>query len=145
MTALLLLIMTLLPLTGCSSLQQKEIPKVEIVNRYIPVEIYHPESPAPTNLQDVKLFVITEDNVSEKLAEVERLQGNTPVVFAMTPQDYENMAYNLQELKRYIKQQQLIILYYRDATLITSDINGDGSIDIEDWKLKNKKIVEQFK
>ena len=36
----------------------------------------------------------------------------------MTPQDYENMAFNLQELRRYIRQQKEIIIYYRDATKV---------------------------
>ena len=137
--------MTILPLTGCSSLfsQKEQVPKIEIVNRYVPVEIYHPQSPSKVNLQDVQFFVITQKNVEQKLNEVERLQGNDPVVFAMTPQDYENMAHNLQELKRYIREQNLLIQYYRDATRITEDLNNDGSIDIEDWKIKNKNLKEQ--
>ena len=36
----------------------------------------------------------------------------------MAPQDYENMAFNLQELRRYIRQQKEIIIYYRDATKV---------------------------
>ena len=42
------------------------------------------------------------------------MQGGT-FIFGMTPQDYENMAFNLQELRRYIRQQKEIIIYYRDA------------------------------
>jgi hypothetical protein len=34
----------------------------------------------------------------------------------MTPQSYENMAYNFQEMRRYIRQQTEIIKYYREAT-----------------------------
>ena len=46
------------------------------------------------------------------------MQGGTFVIFGMTPQDYENMAFNLQELRRYIRQQKEIIIYYRDATKV---------------------------
>ena len=45
-------------------------------------------------------------------------QDGNFVIFGMTPQDYENMAYNLQELRRYIRQQKEIIIYYRDATKV---------------------------
>src|SRR5210317_164439 len=122
-TVLLLSFMTIPLLTGCSSLfaNKEQPPKIEIVNRYVPVEIYHPQSPRSVDLLDVQFFVITEDNIKEKLSEIEQLQGNKPVVFAMTPQDYENMAHNLQELNRYIREQQLIVLYYRDATRINED------------------------
>lgn len=135
-------ILSIILLTGCSSLftKKEEVPKVEIVNRYVPIEIYHPPMPAGVNLLDVQFFVITSKNVDEKLKQIEKLQGNTPVVFAMTPQDYENMSYNLQELKRIIRQQKTLIDYYKDATQVTEDINGDGSIDIEDFKAKNIKL-----
>ena len=48
----------------------------------------------------------------------QRCKDNTFVIFGMTPQDYENMAFNLQELRRYIRQQKEIIIYYRDATKV---------------------------
>ena len=38
------------------------------------------------------------------------------VIFAVTPDGYERMAANLQEIKRYINQQKEIIYYYREAT-----------------------------
>lgn len=57
----------------------------------------------------------------------------------MTPQSYENMAYNLQEIRRYVRQQKEIILYYREAT------TGDDGTDAEDWIEKNKEVVEQQK
>jgi hypothetical protein len=49
----------------------------------------------------------------------------------MTPKGYENMAANLQDIKRYIKQQKEIILYYREAT------GAESNDDKEDWIEKN--------
>jgi len=55
-------------------------------------------------------------NMAEKIYEVEQQTGSEFVMFAVTPQAYENMAYNLQEIRRYMRQQKEIILYYREAT-----------------------------
>ena len=48
---------------------------------------------------------------------------------ALTPKGYENMAYNLQEIRRFIRQQKEIILYYRKAT--------NASDEAEEWLEKN--------
>lgn len=64
------------------------------------------------------------------------MQSGTYVLFGLTPQDYENMAYNLQELRRYVRQQKEIILYYRQAT------QGDADTDSEDWLERNEEIVD---
>jgi len=37
-------------------------------------------------------------------------------VFALTPDGYEKMAENFQEVRRYVRQQKELILYYREAT-----------------------------
>ena len=53
----------------------------------------------------------------------------------MTPPDYENMAYNLQELRRYIRQQKEIILYYRKATEVADEA--------EEWLEKNEELQDE--
>lgn len=75
-------------------------------------------------------------NLEQKIAEVEKELGGDFVIMAITPKGYENMAYNLQEIKRYIKQQKEIILYYREATAI------DGNDDKEDWLKRNEQNQE---
>lgn len=55
-------------------------------------------------------------NLQQKIAEVELLLDGDFVIFAITPDGYERMAANLQEIKRYINQQKEIIYYYREAT-----------------------------
>ena len=71
-------------------------------------------------------------NIDEKIYQVEKELGGDFVIMAITPKGYENMAYNLQEIKRYINQQKEIILYYREATAV------DKGDDAEDWTEKNK-------
>lgn len=83
--------------------------------------------PSSIQMLDVDWFVLTEENLEEKLNEIRKLQLDGLVVFAMTPDDYEKMAANLQELKRYINQQKNLIIYYRKATTSSEESSS------EDW------------
>ena len=50
--------------------------------------------------------------------------NNGDVVFvAMSISDYELLAYNMQELRRYIREVQEVVVYYRNVTIK----NPDGS------------------
>ena len=114
--------LTILFLSGCSFLQNDPLPTpepvIKTVTEYKTLEIYQPQLPRKIDLQDVEFFVVTEKNLEEQIASSSKMQGGTFVIFGMTPQDYENMAFNLQELRRYIRQQKEIIIYYRDATKV---------------------------
>ena len=43
----------------------------------------------------------------------------------MTIPDYETMAYNMQELKRYITELKDVVVYYREVT--TADLKNESS------------------
>ena len=133
----------LLTLGGCSLLQPQPLPApepiIKTVTEYKTLEIYQPPLPNAINLRDVEFFVLTEKNFEEQVKRLEKMQGGTYVVFGITPQDYENMAYNLQELKRYIWQQKEIMIYYRQAT------QGDKDTDSEDWIERNEEVLENQK
>ena len=62
----------------------------------------------------VDWYVITEENLEEKIQEINSKTGNV-VVFAITPKGYENLALGIAELRRYVKDQQAIIGYYEEA------------------------------
>lgn len=129
-----------LALGGCSMLQPQPLPApepiVKTVTEYKTLEIYQPPLPKAISLQDVEFFVVTEKNFEEQVEKLEKLQSGTYVLFGLTPQDYENMAYNLQELRRYIRQQKEIIIYYREAT--QDDIDTDAT----DWIERNEEVLE---
>ncbi len=114
--------LTILFLSGCSFMQTDPLvtpePVIKTVTEYKTLEIYQPQLPRKIDLQDVEFFVVTEKNLEEQIARISKMQDGTFVIFGMTPQDYENMAFNLQELRRYIRQQKEIIIYYRDATKV---------------------------
>jgi len=129
-----------LALGGCSMLQPQPLPApepvIKTVTEYKTLEIYQPPLPKAISLQDVEFFVVTEKNFEEQVKKLEKLQSGTYVLFGLTPQDYENMAYNLQELRRYIRQQKEIIIYYREAT------QDDVDTDATDWIERNEEVLE---
>ncbi len=118
--------------SGCSVLPKVDFtppPPVKVITEEVKVDIYQPPLPNEIGLEDVAWFVITKDNWEESVAKVEGLLGGDFVVMALTPKGYENMAYNLQEIRRYIRQQKEIILYYRKAT--------NAADEAEEWLEKN--------
>ena len=100
-----LILVFLLP--GCSMIPQITPPEpvIKTVTEYKSLEIYQPPLPKEISLQDVEFFVITEKNFEEQVQKLQKLQDGTYVLFGLTPQAYENMAYNLQEIRRYVRQQ----------------------------------------
>lgn len=117
----IILIALVFLLQGCSFLrpsapQPLPLPPVKVITETVQLEIYQPPLPPEIQLDDIKWFVLTESNLQEKISEVKSYTGADFVIFGMTPQSYENMAYNLQEIRRYIRQQTEIIKYYREAT-----------------------------
>lgn len=141
------LLTTILLISGCGTFFQKQplpTPEVKIVTKEVAAEIYQPPMPRAIELENVKWYVINSQNINEKIAEIEKQLGGEFVVFALTPQSYENMAYNLQEIRRYVLEQKQIILYYRQATQLNQDQDGDGDIDSNDWLQINKQAEKQL-
>lgn len=99
----------------------------------MPLRIYQPPVPAEIDLLDVNFFIITEENLEEQVAKIEKMLDGQFVVFALTPDGYEKMAENLQEIRRFIRQQTELIIYYREATT-----ESEGTT-AEDWLKKNEE------
>ena len=70
--------------------------------------------PKPTQLTDVRVFVVTKENFEQFEAEFIDTYGELAFV-ALSMRDYENLALNIAEIKRYLEQQGEIILYYEEA------------------------------
>jgi len=70
--------------------------------------------PKPVQMNDVKIYVVTEENYEEFLEEFNAKNGKTAWI-AISVKDYENLSLNFAELRRYIEQQKEIIVYYEDA------------------------------
>ena len=98
--------------SSCSLLPQKTI---EVSAKPIERQIAQPVLPREIDLKEPYWYVVSDKNIDEFLARVEKEHG-TVVFFAMSVPDYELMAYNMQELKRYIRELKEVVVYYREVT-----------------------------
>ena len=69
-------------------------------------------------MKEPKWYVVSDKNLDEFLVKIEKEAGQM-VFMAMSVPDYELMAYNLQEIKRYVKETKEVIVYYR--TVMSDD------------------------
>jgi hypothetical protein len=107
------ILLTLLTLTGCSSLLIPE-PKVVTVTNTVKTTVPIVAAPKQVQLNDVKIYVVSAENYDEFVKEFEAKNGADAYI-AISVKDYENLALNFAELRRYIEQQKEIILYYEEA------------------------------
>lgn len=70
--------------------------------------------PKSLQLNDTRVFVVTKDNFEEFQEEFTELYGEFAFV-ALSMKDYENLALNIADIKRFLEQQNEIILYYEKA------------------------------
>ena len=107
------LIAILLLSSGCSyfknPLKQIEIKTVE-VERVIPTQ----NRPRPISLNDIYFYVVTEQNFEEFKNRLVKENGDL-VGYVLSVRDYETLALNMADIKRYIQQQKEIIIYYEKA------------------------------
>ena len=108
-----LLLLTLV-LSSCSSwpkLTQIEVQTVE-VERNIPTQ----NRPQPIRMNTtMKWWVVTEENFKEFKEKFQKENGDPLVAYVLSVRDYETLALNMAEIKRYIEQQKEIIIYYEEA------------------------------
>ena len=102
---------------SCSLIPTKEI---QITAKPIDRTIVQPVMPREIDLKEPMWIVITPDNWEDQLAMIEQQEGEL-VFVAMTIPDYEVMAYNMQELKRYITELKDVVVYYREVTIKQPD------------------------
>ena len=104
----------LLPLLSSGCTNFKEILPVEIktveVERKIPTQ----NRPRPVSLNKLHFYVVTEDTFASFKQRFEKENGDL-LFYAISVRDYETLALNMAEIKRFIEQQKQIIIYYENA------------------------------
>ncbi len=125
--------------TACATTPRE----VKIITKPVEIEIFQPDLPDAIKIERPKCYVVNRENLEEFLTELERIQSNSPVFFAFTPQDYEKMAYNLQELRRYILQQKEVIVYYQRVTQPQSWDEKNDSARSRSLEPNEETIVEE--
>ena len=106
------LLLLCLLVSSCSTwnpLKTIEIKTVE-VERKIPIE----NRPKELDMNDIHFYVVTEQNFEEFKARFSKENGDL-VGYVLSVRDYETLALNMAEIKRYIEQQKSIIVYYEEA------------------------------
>jgi len=117
----LLLVSLLLPLlSSCTSFSlfgKKEpiVPEPIVVTQteYLYREVPIQSRPKPVDLYDIEFYAVTSENIEEFLERFEKDNGDV-VFFAISVPDYENIALNMGELRRFIESQTAIIVYYEE-------------------------------
>ena len=104
-------------LSSCSSRPEKEIVTVETI---VKPTIAIVQRPRPVEFDELKVKVITEANVQEVIQEMKTNQGQF-LVYALDPVTFKNLAIGIEEIKRYIEQQNDIIVYYEKAVTDESE------------------------
>ena len=108
------LLLVSLILSSCSSwnpLKTIEVKTVE-VERQIPPQNRPQQIQLNTNM---KWWVVTEENFKEFKEKFQKENGDPLVAYVLSVRDYETLALNMAEIKRYIEQQKEIIIYYEEA------------------------------
>lgn len=150
------IVLALLMISGCSLLQQPPR-EVEIITKPIQIDIVQPVLPRSLNLKEPKWYVVSDTKIIENclkneegksdcklgredlypegytyfdkfIDDIKKMHGGDTVFVAMSVADYELMAYNTQEIKRYINQLGEVIVYYRNVTIGDEDA---GAVEIK--------------
>ena len=108
----LVILTSLISLAGCSSLRME--PEIKTVTKIEQITIPVVARPKPLNLSDTRVFVVTKDNYEEFVKDFKQVYGELAYV-ALSMKDYENLAINIAEMRRYLNQQKEIIVYYEKA------------------------------
>ena len=84
----------LLLLVSCSPKTEP----VEVISTPVEIQLQHPKSPEPIKLANIKWNVINHED---------------KIYYALSVSDYEVLALNMADIKRYIQAQINIINYYK--------------------------------
>jgi len=98
--------LALILVTSCS--QQSDIVTVpQVIEKKIPIV----PRPSGVAIQEPYFYVVSDANLDAFIERYRSENGNINFI-AVTPQGYENLAFTMAELRRYILQQKEIIVYY---------------------------------
>ena len=110
---ILSLLLVLLLVSSCSSFRPD--PEIKVVTKIEKTVVPIQPHPKPVKMNDIRIYVVSpSENFEEFKKEFEAKNGGDSYV-AISVKDYENLAKNFAELRRYIEQQKSIILYYEKA------------------------------
>lgn len=99
---------------GCASLGTNEVKPVVVEHRTANIPVFHPPLPDKADIEDIEWKVLTPEIMEEYLIAYKKGEAPVWVFYGITPEGYKSLAHDIAELKRVIKNQKSIIMYYRD-------------------------------
>ena len=118
-------ILPVLILSGCGLFGQKpyipETKPVEVVTVVQPAAVYHPALPNPISTSPVEWTVLTPETMQEYLNDLNEGNAPTNAFYGLSTKGYENLSTTMSEIKRYIRQLQNIVQYYKSLDKETSE------------------------
>ena len=76
------------------------------------------------SMNNIHFYVVTEQNFEEFKERFVKENGDF-LFYALSVRDYETLALNMAEIKRYILQQKEIIIYYEKAVAPTPKVEEE--------------------
>ena len=119
----LVVLLTISMMVSSCSLLGGKTKQIEIMAKPIERTIVQPIMPREIDLKEPMWYAVTEANIDAFLIDIKEEHGEI-VFLAMSVPDYEIMAYNMQELKRYITELKEVVVYYRKVTMPPSAVKA---------------------
>lgn len=123
MKSLLIVVLSSFLLVGCQGTKF-----LDIISAPAPIMIQHPPAPPSLIMLKVKWRVLNAEVLQAMLE-----NGDDVQFIALSPGGYENLSLNMSEIKRYIKQQKQVIIYYQKLTDGAKVETKEG----KKWKLRD--------
>ena len=104
-------------MSACSRTPEKEIITIPTVVDNVKLDaptIQIVKRPTPITMKNSDIVVVTENNLQEVIERIKNTQGEF-VLYAMTASSFEALALNFEQIKRFIEEQNQIILYYEKS------------------------------
>ena len=103
-------------MAGCSFMpwSQEAVEPVEVITIAQRPPMWHPPLPIEMQMQTVEFEVFTPELMQEYLDLVVENKAPPIPYYALTTQQYENLAINMAEIKRYITNILSIVKFYRE-------------------------------
>ena len=102
-------------ISGCSGINRM-VKEIQVNQSVEPVEILHPPLPDGVTWEGYQMSVLTPGRMRDLLAKLDRgeLDERDLVFVGIKPQGYERLITNMADIKRFIKDQNAVIIYYRE-------------------------------
>ena len=113
-------------MTGCSLFPSE--PEIKVVTKVEKTVVPTVERPKPVQLYTTKVRVVNKQNLEAFVEEFEKEHGNVAFV-ALSIKDYENLALNIADIRRYLNQQTQIIIYYEEAVSPNKEKQSEESVE----------------